>query len=160
MTTAREPDPRPAQPGYRTTEVMSAVGGAAGWTFAAGLLVVAAAALLSGLPAALGAGIGMSMVCLFFATGAVVLAVVGRLAPSASLLVALLTYTLKVVLIGLVFVSLRSSGALAGAVDARWLAGTVVGCTLTWTTVQVVYTMRARQLAYDLPPAAEEASVR
>ncbi len=95
-----------------------------------------------------------------FAFGAVVLGVVALVAPSASLLVALLTYTLQVVVVGLVYVGLRSGGALDGPVDARWLSAAVIASTLAWTTTQIVVTARLRQPVYDLPSRGEEASVR
>ncbi len=148
------------QPGYRTTSAWSVVGATLVWTLGAGLAAVLLAAAVGGSPAALGAAIAVAMVCLFFGFGAVVLIVATRLAPAASLLVALTTYTLKVVLIGVVFLSLDRSGALAGPVDAQWLAGTVIACTLVWMAAQIVSSMRARQLVYDLPPQTEEANVR
>lgn len=163
MTTDPKPAPQAAEqsdlPGYRTTPAGSVARAALLGTLLAGLAAVLLAALVSGSPAAWGAGVAASMVCLFFTLGAVVLDVATRLAPATSLLVALLTYTLQVVLIGLVFVSLQRSGALAGPVDAQWLGGTVIACTLVWITIQIGFSARARQLAYDLPPHAEEANV-
>lgn len=90
------------------------------------------------------------MVCGFFATGTVVLDVVASLAPATSLLVALLTYTLQVVLVGLVFVALNRSGMLEDTVDARWLGATVIAGTLGWLVAQVVATMRTRIPVYEL----------
>lgn len=160
MTTAQpQQPPRAIEPGYRTTTVASLVRGALLWTFGVGLVLVGAAALIEGSPGAWGAGIGVSMVCAFFALGAIVVGVAARVAPAASLLVALMTYLLKVVLIGLMFVGLQRSGLLAGEVDANWLAGTLIGCTLVWTMASVLFSMRARQLAYDLPSRPKEASV-
>jgi peptidoglycan/LPS O-acetylase OafA/YrhL len=129
-------------------------------TLLAGLATTGLAAVLAGSAAAFGAVIGAGMVCLFFSVGALVLDVVARLAPATSLLVALLTYLLKVVLIGLVFVGLDRSGALESTVDATWLGGTVIACTLVWLATQITFSMRARQPLYDLPAEGEEASVR
>jgi len=155
-----QPAPVDHEPGYRPTSERTPVRAALLAALAVGLAAVLLAAIVSGTPSALGAGIGVVMVCLFFALGAAVLIVVTSLAPAASLLVALLTYTFKALLIGLVFLALASSGALDGPVDARWLGGTVIACTLAWTTTQIVFTMRARQLVYDLPPRATEANTR
>ena len=149
-----------AVPGYKTTTVGSVVRGAFLTTAAVGLAAVTLAALVSGGPAATGAAIATGMVCGFFGLGALVLGVVTRLAPAASLLVAMLTYTLKVVLIGVVFLALSRSGALGGAVDAEWLGGTVIGCTLVWSASQIVLNVRARQPLYELPSSAAEPSVR
>jgi ATP synthase protein I len=123
-------------------------------------VLVLAAAALSGTTGAAGAAIGATMVCLVFALGAVVLGFVALIAPAASLLVALLTYTLQVVLVGMVYVALSSSGTLGGSVDARWLSGAVIACTLTWTVTQVIVSTRVRQPVYDLPAQGPEASVR
>jgi ATP synthase protein I len=132
------------------------------------LLIGTAAAVVgafaAGTPAVLGAAIGTAMVCVFFATGAFVLDVVATLAPAASLLIALLTYTLKVVLVGLVFVALNRSGLLDDAVDARWLGGTVIAGTLAWLVAQVVASTRVRIPVYELgvskgsPEGSPEAS--
>jgi ATP synthase protein I len=108
-------------------------------------------AVLDGRPAAAGALTGTIMVVAFFALGALVLDTVAALAPAASLMIALLTYTLKVVLVGLVFLGLTRSGLLEESIDARWLGGTVIAGTLTWLAAQVAVSMRSRQPLYDLP---------
>ena len=153
MTTAAPGNRRPARRGRALLGPLSS-------TILAGLLAVALAAVVAGSPAAAGAGIGATMVVLFFSLGAVVLDLVTSRAPAASLLVALLTYTLKIVLVGLVFFGLSGSGALESAVDPRWLGGTVIGCTLVWLVSQIVFGMRARIPVYDLPADDQEASVR
>jgi ATP synthase protein I len=119
-------------------------------TLAVGFALGSVAGFSGGRPAVLGAAIGTAMVCVFFASGALVLDVVASLAPAASLLIALLTYTLKVVLIGLVFLALSRSGLLADAVDARWLGGTVIVGTLAWLVAQVVASTRVRIPVYEL----------
>jgi ATP synthase protein I len=156
MTTA----PPLAQPGYRTTSLLSVIALAMKASLAAGAVLLALAAAVAGGDAVIGVVIGTAMVCLFFGLGALVLAVVTRLAPAASLMVALLTYTLKVLLVGLVFAALSTSGALDGPVDPRWLAGAVIACTFAWLGAQVVGSVRARELAYDLPASPQAASVR
>lgn len=123
-----------------------------------GAAAVVLGASVSGTSAAAGAAIGAAMVCLFFGFGAVVLGVVARVAPETSLLIALLTYLLKVVAIGLVFVALTRSGALDRGIDGQWLGGAIIVCTLVWIAAQVIATVRSRQLIYDLPCEAEEAS--
>ncbi len=149
-----------ATPGYKPTRGGASVVGPLLATGLVGALSSALGALLSGSAAASGALIGTLMVGFFFTFGAVVLGAVAKIAPATSLLIALLTYTLKVVLIGLVFVGLSASGALESAIDARWLGGTVIVCTLVWLTTQIVVTMRSRQPIYDLPSDGQEASVR
>lgn len=125
-----------------------------------GLMAVLAAALVSDRPAVLGALVGAAMVGIVFGFGSLTVTVVARVAPAASLLVALLTYTLQVVLVALVYLRLSGSGALGSTVDARWLSGTLIGCTLAWTLSQIVLAIRAREPLYDLDGHGTEASVR
>jgi ATP synthase protein I len=146
MTTA----PQTTRSGPRPGAVGPVVRVALVATLLLGAVLAAVGALTVGAPAALGAAIGTAMVCVFFAAGAFVLDVVAALAPGASLLVALLTYTLKVVLVGLVFVALTRSGLLEDAIDARWLGGTVIAGTLTWLAAHVVASTRARIPVYEL----------
>ena len=150
MTTA----PQTTRTGPRPGAVGPVVRAALLATAAVGILAGVVAGFVGGSQAVAGVAIGVAMVSLFFGLGAVVLDVVAALAPAASLLIALLTYTLKVVLVGLVFVGLNRSGALDSAVDARWLGGTVIACTLTWLAAQIVASMRTRQPLYDLPSAS------
>ena len=157
MTTA-QPHTGPAS--RTTAPVGPAVLGALSATTAVGLVAIALAALLAGTPAVLGASIALAMVLVFFGFGAFVVGAAAALAPAASLLVALLTYTLKVLVIGLVFLGLTRSGALDQTVDAGWLGGTVIVATITWMISQIVVSTRARQPVYDLPSGGEEASVR
>ncbi len=147
MTTA----PRTSNPGHRSGGIGPVVRPALLVTLGIGAAAATLAAVVAGSAGLTGALIGTAMVAVFFGFGAVVLDVVARLAPAASLLIALLTYTLKVVLVGLVFVGLHRSGAMESAVDARWLGGTVIAATFGWLAAQVVASMRARVPLYDLP---------
>jgi ATP synthase protein I len=122
---------------------------------AAGLLTVTTAALAAGSAAALGAVVGFLLVLGFFGLGASVVNAVASVSPTASLLVALLTYTLEVVALGAVFVALRRSGALAETVDPGWVGGVVIAATLVWLVAQTIAEVRSRQPIYD-----EEASAR
>jgi len=149
-----------ATPGYTPTRRGASVLVPLAGSLLVGTAAVVLGALVAGSPAAAGAANGTVMVCAFFAFGAVVLGVVAKAAPAASMLVALLTYTLNVVLVGLVFVGLARSGALQDAVAPRWLAGAVIACTLVWTTTQIVVATRTRQPIFDLPSDGQEASVR
>lgn len=149
MTTA----PRAPRTGQRPGVAGRAVAVAGLVTLVVGAGLALAGALSSGTPAAAGAGVGLLMVLVFFGLGAVVLDTVAGLAPSLSLLVALLTYTLQVVLVGLVFVGLSRSGLLGSELDADWLGVTVIVATLTWLAAQVVTTVRTRRPVYDLPPS-------
>ena len=124
-------------------------------SLALGAAAVVAGALAQGSSAAYGAAVGTLVVVGVFGFGSFVVDTVATLMPTAALLVALLTYTLQVVAMGLVFVALSRSGLLDAALDREWLAGTVIAGTLVWVVSQIVVTMRARIPIYDLPEGGE-----
>lgn len=116
-----------------------------------GLLVVVAGALVDGRPAALGAAVGAGLVLTVLVTGSFVVHVVAHLMPSASLLVALLTYGLQLVVLTAALVSFDRSGALGDEMQPGWLAAGLVAVTLAWVVGQIVLSARARVPLYDLP---------
>lgn len=124
--------------------------GAAGGTLLVGVVVVLLGAATGGSPAAFGALAGTLLVVVVLAMGAGAVHVVADVLPAASLMVALLTYTLQVVLMAAVFAALSGSGLLDSVLDRRWLAGAVITGTLAWLAVQVTLTTRLRIPAYDL----------
>ena len=126
-----------------------------GCTLAVGLVAVSTAALTVGSAAAFGALVGFVLVLGFFGVGASVVNAIASVSPTASLLVALLTYALEVVALGAIFVVLRRSGALAETVDRAWVGGVVIAATLVWLVSQIIAETRSRQPIYD-----EEASAR
>ena len=111
-------------------------------TLAAGVgsALAGLAAGVDGAP--LGALLASVLVLLFFWIGAVPLLLVGgdlSLAGPGFLLL-MTTYALR--LVGLfVVLTLASRSA---AVDLRWLAGTLIGCTLVWVLTQVALVGRSR----------------
>lgn len=119
-----------------------------------GALAAVLGGILSGSDAALGALVGTVMVVTVFAGGALVVGLVAGVQPAASLLVALLTYTLQVVAMALVFVVISGSGLLEKTLDAQWLAGAVIVGTIGWMAGQIVSTTRLRLPAYDLTDAS------
>lgn len=157
MTTAKPISAAPTAPASRRGR---AVLGPLGVVLGLGTVLGVVAALVAGSPGLLGVVTGTVLVAAVFAFGAVVLGAVALVAPAASLLVALLTYTLQVVLVGVFYVVVRAEGLLDGAIDARWLSAAVIAATLAWTTTQIVVVARSRQLAYELPEQGAEASVR
>jgi hypothetical protein len=120
-----------------------------------GVAAAVTGALVGGASAAYGAAVGIAIVIGVFGFGSFVVNTVAALMPTAALLVAMLTYTLQVVAMGLVFVALSRSGLLADELDRKWLAGTVIAGTLVWVVSQIVVTMRVRIPMYDLPEAGE-----
>lgn len=119
-----------------------------------GLGAALAGALTEGRPAAYGALAGTALVLVVLGFGSSTVNVVAGLMPAASLMVALLTYTLQVVLMGLVFAALTSSGLLDDTLDREWLAGVVIAGTFGWLITQLILTTRLRMPAYDLPEEA------
>ena len=74
---------------------------------------------------------GLAIVALFFSAGAAAVAAAGRVADSLTLPVALGTYLIKVMLLGILLVSLRDRTWL----DPRAFGLAIAAGTLTWTVV-------------------------
>lgn len=133
---------------------LRALVGAAATALLVGLGLAIVAGLAEDRTAAGSALLGTAIAVGVFFMGAFAVNVVAAQLPAASLLVAMLTYTLQVVLMGLLFWALSTSGALEESLSREWLAGTVIACTLAWLAAQVTITLRTRIPVYDLPPAA------
>lgn len=118
--------------------------GAAGSVVLIGAAFVALAGLIDGGSALAGAAVGIALALVFFVFGTAAVNAVARIMPQASVLFALLTYALQVVLVAVVFIVLNSSGALDEQLDARWLGGGVILATLTWMVAQITFFRRAR----------------
>jgi hypothetical protein len=116
------------------------------------LVAVLGAAVLVDRSAAYGAAVGAAVVLGVFGGGSVAVSVVARALPGASLLFALLTYTLQVVVLLVIFAGLDDAGMLGTRIDRQWLSGTVIAGTLAWIFVQIVVATRARIPAYDALP--------
>lgn len=142
-----------AQQTTRRTMVSVLVGATAAG-LVAGLTTAVLGLVLDGPPAAYGALVGTVLTVVVFATGSFVVNFVAGLMPSAALLVALLTYTLQVVMMGAGFLAISGSGLLDGTLDRDWLAAAVIVGTLIWLLAQIVLTTRLRIPVYDLPDPA------
>lgn len=123
---------------------------------ATGCLVIGAAAVgvawLAADPAAVrGAATGAAIAVGIFVSGAVVVALVSRLLPALSLLVAMVTYLCQVVLAIAIFVRIDRSDALVdGTLSGGWLAAVLVLCTLFWMAALVRSVATSRVPLYDL----------
>jgi hypothetical protein len=143
-----------------TTSGGSVLLGAAFSSVVVGFLAVLVAALSGGTPAAYGALTGALLVLTVFSFGSFTVNAVSTLMPAASLLVALLTYTLQVAAMGMALLVLNHSGLLEDALDRRWLAGAVIVGTFGWLVAQIALATRARIPAYDLGVDVPEAGTR
>lgn len=124
---------------------------AAAVTMVVGVLVVLVAALTGGEPASYGALVGTGIALVVFAFGAFAVDAVARLMPVASLLVAMLTYTMQVLLMLMVFVGLNRAGVLDDGIDREWLGGSIIIAVLAWTFAQLTASAKARIPAFDTP---------
>jgi ATP synthase protein I len=113
-----------------------------------GCVAVAAATL--GATALWGSLVGATLVCAFFAISALVLGATRTTEPALVLLVALGLYTAKVVALAVTFILFDRFHLLGEPLHRGALAVTVIACTLTWTTAQIVAAVRHRQPLYDL----------
>lgn len=108
----------------------------------AGLLAALGGLVAKGPEAALGSVLATVATLLFFWTGAIPLLMVGGELTRAGVgyLVLMMTYALRLValLLGL------GLAVRAEVVDARWMAFTLIVCTLVWTGTQVALVGRSR----------------
>jgi ATP synthase protein I len=119
--------------------------------FGAGLLLVVVAAFADGAAGARGAAAGVGITVVTFGWGTGVVSAVSRVMPSASLLIALLTFALQLMVMGVatkVVVDASDGGAYF---SHAWLAAGVVLGALAFIVAQVWCTVRQRTLAYELP---------
>lgn len=134
--------------------------GAASVAVLAAGVVTALAAALSGAGSAGAAATGAGVVLLVLGFGAFTVDFVAGHLPGASLLVALLTYTLQLVMMLVVLAAVADSGVFAAEVEGRWLGAGAIVVTLVWTLTQVRLTARRRIPLYDLPPSGARAGER
>jgi ATP synthase protein I len=106
--------------------------------------------LVDGPSAAAGVAVGTALIVVVCAAGSFLVDAVAGLLPAASLLVALLTYTLQVLAVLVVFLGLERSDLLGSTLDRQWLGGAAIAATLVWLGTQLLLTTRQRIPAYDL----------
>ena len=145
MTTESQPRTSSGTP-PRTGAVGAAV--AAGAVAVAVLLVVAL--LAADGPAVVGVLVGGGVTLAVFAAGVAFVGLAARLVPAASLLVALLTYTLQLLVLALTVAVLERSGVADETLSRGWFAGAVIAVTMLWLAGQLVGSLRQRIPAYDL----------
>jgi hypothetical protein len=142
MTTESKPGTR-----SRVSPLLGAVAAGA----VAVLVLVVAAALTDGRPAVVGAASGGVLTLVVFALGVASVGAVARLLPAASLLVALLTYALQLLVLALVVAAIQRAGVGAETLSRGWFAAGVIAVTMLWLVGQVVAATRQRIPLYDAP---------
>ncbi len=133
---------------------MSPLLGALAAGAAAVVSIVAVAAVVDGRAGAVGAVAGGGLTLAVFALGTSLVGLVARVLPSASLMVALLTYVLQLLVLALVIVALDGADLDPATFSRGWFAAGVIAVTLLWMAGQLVAATRQRIPAFDDPAAA------
>jgi ATP synthase protein I len=154
MTTETRSEVRAGSAGVASAQPRVLLGTAA-VTAAVSVAVLLVALLVSGPDGLLGAAVGAATVLVVLSFGCATLAVVARVLPSATLLVALVTYLAQAAVLLLVFVRISEVDVFSDGPGRTWLALGLVAATLAWMTAQLLLTLRARMPYYDL---ADESS--
>ena len=114
--------------------------------------MVVVAALTDGRPGVVGAGVRGSAHLVVFALGIAAVGIVARLLPGASMLVALMTYALQLIVAARWSWPPSSGAGWAPTTLSRgWFAAAVIVVALTWVVGQLVVATRQRIPVYDLP---------
>jgi hypothetical protein len=147
-----------------TTE--SKTGPRKGWSPVLGALAAGAVAVLvlgvvaglaDGRPGAVGAGVGGVVTLIVFALGVAAVGFVARLLPGASMLVALMTYALQLLVLAVVVTAIDRAGVDPATLSRGWFAAGVIVVTLAWVVGQLVAATRQRIPVYDLSSTGEPA---
>jgi ATP synthase protein I len=117
------------------------------------VVLAVAAVLLDGRPAVVGAVVGGLVTLAVFGFGTALVSLVARMVPAASLLVALLTYTLQLLVLALVVAGLERADLDAATLSRGWFAAGVIAVTALWLVGQVVAATRQRIPVYESPAA-------
>ena len=128
--------------------------GAAGAALVVGAVLAVSAWLLADAAAVRSALLSTLLVVVVIGFGVFVLHTVASIMPSATVLVALVTYSLQLVVLAAVVLGLARSGMMDETLDRRWFGGGVALSTLVWMVAQIVGFVRARIPLYDLPEAS------
>lgn len=155
----------PVHPRERTGRVLL---GAALWLVATAAVLTTVAALSEGQRAVYGALLGTGLVLVVFSFGATVVGATAKVVPNAALLVALLTYTLQLLVLLLVFIAFRDSADAQREISETWLGVGIMTATLAWIVGHLVVTVRtpiqpwahAADEAAEDAPGAEKAGAR
>lgn len=120
------------------------------------LLLVVLAAFADGRAAVVGAATGGLMTLAVFGFGLGIVSVVARLVPAASLMVALMTYVLQLLVLALGVAAIRRAGIGPETLRPSWFAAGVIAVTVMWLAGQVMAATRQRIPVYELSGDRDE----
>jgi ATP synthase protein I len=129
--------------------------GAASWALGAGGALSLVGLLVGGSPALSGGLAGAVAATLVLAGGALAVDVVARLAPTLSLLLALLTYVCQILVLTMVMAVVAQR---ADDTVTAWAAGALIAVTLAWTLAHLLLSTRRRIPVYDVTLPDERTS--
>lgn len=115
----------------------------------AGLCLAGVGGLVGGSAAAYGALLGAALTVVVLFGGSVVVDLVATVLPSASLVVAMLTYVLQLVLLGVILLAVERSEGFLEFFARTWLGAGVITVTGAWMVAQIVLTTRRRIPAFE-----------
>jgi hypothetical protein len=147
MTTESKQDTRQVHPAGVSPLLGASVAGAV-----AVAALSAVAALVDGERGIAGASAGGLLTLAVFVLGIGLVNLTARVLPAASLLVALLTYTLQLLVLAVAVVALERSGVADEDLSRGWFAASVIAVTVLWLVGQVLAATRQRIPAFDVAP--------
>jgi ATP synthase protein I len=115
------------------------------FTAVAAAVMVAACAAIGGTRGLVGALLGVALVVAFFGISVTVVGRAARSGPQAMMLAAIVTYTVKIVVLAMLVAWLGGADL---AFDPRLFAVTAIACVLVWSAAQVFTSMRMRVLYF------------
>lgn len=119
--------------------------GAAVPTALVGPVLIGVAAILAGFPGALGAGIGLLVVFVFFTLGLVAVAYASRISPQVMMIAAMTTYLVKVAAL----IALLKIFETATVFEPRAFGWTAIIATVVWTFGEMRGFMKLKLLYVD-----------
>ena len=125
-------------------------------TAAAAAIMVAVSAALVGVKGLYGALIGVALVTVFFGVSVLVVGRAARVSPQAMMVAALVTYLVKIVVLGIVVSTLHGVTAFSG----RALGFTALGCILVWSVTQVIAAIKVKMLYVEPDQQPEQHPAR
>lgn len=107
--------------------------GAAWPTAVVGVVLIVASGLLAGPKGLIGSALGVAVVAIFFSVGLVVIGWASQINPMLMMNVALLTYLVKIIVLGALLFAVRDTTAF----DTKAFAWSVFVATLVWITAEI-----------------------